>query len=58
MSWHGFSLRFGERFEQQGTVVATNAYRRTGHGWKMVIHHASPDPVGIVRSAPQRESMH
>ena len=51
-------IRFGERFEQQGTVVATNVYRRTGHGWKMVIHHASPDPVGIVRSAPQRESVH
>ena len=39
-------------------VVATNVYRRTRNGWKMVIHHTSPDPVGIVRSAPQRESMH
>ena len=51
-------IRFGERFEQQGTVVATNVYRRTAHGWKMVIHHASPDPGGIVQSVPQRESMH
>lgn len=51
-------IRFGERFEQQGTVVATNVYRRTGRGWKMVIHHASPDPSGIVQSVPQRESMH
>lgn len=51
-------IRFGERFEQQGTVVATNVYRRTEHGWKMVIHHASPDPNGIVESVPQRESMH
>ena len=51
-------IRFGERFEQQGTVVATNVYRRTPGGWKMVIHHASLDPGGIVRSVPQRESMH
>ena len=51
-------IRFGERFEQQATVIATNVYRRTGHGWKMVIHHASPDPNGIVQSVPQRESMH
>ena len=51
-------IRFGERFEQQGWVVATNVYRRTGRGWKMVIHHASPDPGGIVQSVPRRESMH
>jgi len=51
-------IRFGERFEQQGTVVATNVYRRTGHGWRMVVHHASPDPRGIARPAPQRETMH
>lgn len=23
-------------------VVATNAYRRTDHGWRMILHHASP----------------
>ena len=51
-------IRFGERFEQQGTVVATNVYRRTEQGWRMVIHHASPDPDGVIRSMPQRESMH
>ena len=51
-------IRFGERFEQQGTVVATNVYRRTAQGWRMVIHHASPDPEGVTRSAPHRETMH
>ena len=51
-------IRFGERFEQQGTVVATNVYRRTERGWKMVIHHASPDPNGVTRPAPKRETMH
>lgn len=27
-------------------VIATNAYRRTAHGWRMILHHASPAPVG------------
>lgn len=27
---------------RQHTVIATNAYRRTGAGWRMVLHHASP----------------
>lgn len=51
-------IRFGERFERQGTVVATNVYRRTGQGWRMVVHHASPDPGGMARPGPQRETMH
>lgn len=25
-------------------VLATNAYRRTEHGWRMILHHASPAP--------------
>lgn len=25
-------------------VLATNAYRRTAHGWRMILHHASPAP--------------
>ena len=26
-------------------VIATNAYRRTTHGWRMILHHASTAPV-------------
>jgi len=26
-------------------VLATNAYRRTAHGWRMILHHASPGPA-------------
>ena len=32
-------------------AVATNAYLRTGNGWRMILHHASPAP-----QTPQRES--
>jgi hypothetical protein len=39
----------GER-GRQGTdlrpapIVATNVYLRTGAGWRMIVHHASPAP--------------
>jgi ketosteroid isomerase-like protein len=39
----------GER-GRQGTdlrpapIVATNVYQRTGAGWRMIVHHASPAP--------------
>ena len=26
-------------------VIATNVYLRTEHGWRMVVHHASPAPA-------------
>jgi ketosteroid isomerase-like protein len=28
----------------RGSIVATNIYMRTGHGWRMMAHHASPAP--------------
>ncbi len=30
--------------ERRGVMLATNTYRQTGDGWRMVLHHASPDP--------------
>lgn len=33
----------GPRF----TVMATNVYRRTEHGWRMILHHASPTPESL-----------
>jgi hypothetical protein len=38
----------------RGVVLATNAYRLTEHGWRMVLHHASRDPraVDLPKSAP------
>ena len=33
----------------RSVVVATNAYLRSGSGWRMVLHHASPAPAPVVR---------
>ena len=33
---------------EQSPVVATNIYRLTGVGWRMILHHASP----LTRTAP------
>ena len=40
------------------TVPATNAYRRTGDGWQLCLHHASPRTMGRLpgRPAPRRAS--
>jgi ketosteroid isomerase-like protein len=29
-------------------MIATNIYLRTEHGWRMVVHHASPSPDAAV----------
>jgi uncharacterized protein (TIGR02246 family) len=34
-------------------VAVTNIYLRTGNGWRMIVHHASPVPQ---RAAPQRSA--
>ena len=51
-------IRFGDRFEHQGTVIATNVYRRSDQGWRMIIHHASPDPDGTAQLTSAPETMH
>ena len=32
----------------RGVAVCTNVYLRTGDGWKMLMHHASPAPAAAV----------
>ena len=29
----------------RGCILATNIYMRTGNGWRMMVHHASPAPA-------------
>ncbi len=41
----------GER-RQAVPVVVTNAYLRTGNGWRMIIHHASPAPQVVEARRP------
>ncbi|WP_018935838.1 nuclear transport factor 2 family protein [Thioalkalivibrio sp. ALJ24] len=42
--------------ELRGVVLATNAYRFDGRSWRMVLHHASPDPA--TRARRNRRSVH
>jgi ketosteroid isomerase-like protein len=39
-------IRLGKDSNFQPPVIATNIYRLTGNGWRMVMHHASPTRVG------------
>ena len=34
----------------RSVVVTTNVYLRSGDGWRMVLHHASPAPAPVVRA--------
>ncbi|MDH3413732.1 MAG: nuclear transport factor 2 family protein [Gammaproteobacteria bacterium] len=35
-------ITHGPRFQNHSTVIATNVYKKTPFGWRMVVHHASP----------------
>ena len=37
----------------RASVVATNIYMRTDHGWRMMVHHASPAPA-VEDAEPRR----
>ena len=50
----GLAIRFvneniyvGANVEPGFTILATNVYRRTAEGWRIILHHASPTPEGI-----------
>jgi ketosteroid isomerase-like protein len=34
-------------------MVATNVYLRTGNGWRLLVHHASPAPAAPAPAAPE-----
>ena len=36
------NIRIGRDQNFQPPIIATNVYRLTGNGWRMVVHHASP----------------
>jgi uncharacterized protein (TIGR02246 family) len=35
-------IAHGRRLEGRSTVIATNVYKKTPFGWRMIVHHASP----------------
>ncbi len=41
--------------EPQFTIHATNVYRRTNRGWRIILHHASPTPETLL-NLQQRQS--
>ncbi len=38
-------LTLGNESASRPPILATNAYRKTSAGWRMVLHHASPLPT-------------
>jgi ketosteroid isomerase-like protein len=45
--------------KQRATVVCTNVYLRTGSGWRLLMHHASPAPAqAAVRAADSPKILH
>lgn len=39
-------------------IIATNIYRRTAHGWHMLLHHASPAVVEVAKDNPGPQVLH
>jgi ketosteroid isomerase-like protein len=39
-------------------IASTNAYLRTGNGWRMVLHHASPAPQAPPAAADSPKILH
>ena len=49
-------ITIGGEGRTRACMVATNIYMRTDHGWRMMVHHASPAPPG-EDSEPRRAKM-
>jgi len=47
-------IRLGQDSQHQPPVIATNVYRLTENGWRMVVHHASPTRT----SSEETRSLH
>jgi len=44
--------------EPRPPVLATNIYRLTEDGWRMILHHASPVPSGTEAKAESPRTLH
>lgn len=43
-------IHVGKEEEPQFTILATNVYRLTERGWRMILHHASPTPEALQQA--------
>ena len=48
-------IHVGDSAEPEFTILATNIYRRTSQGWRMILHHASPTPDSMEEAEADRE---
>lgn len=47
--------------ELQPEIIATNVYRKTNKGWRMILHHASPElrlSANRSRSESETQTLH
>ena len=51
------NIHVGDADEPNFTILATNIYRRTADGWRIILHHASPTPEALanIENAEQDE---
>jgi ketosteroid isomerase-like protein len=47
------NIHHGPQLDQRSLVLATNIYKSTERGWRMLVHHASP---GVAIWDPEQES--
>ena len=52
------NITFGSGMTERSIVLATNVYRDTGSGWRMICHHGSPGRVGAVQIIEPSGAMH
>ncbi|MBT6277404.1 MAG: SnoaL-like domain-containing protein [Chromatiales bacterium] len=51
-------IAFGQDFSERSFVIATNIYRRTPQGWRIVAHHGSPGRLPAAPKNPPSRAMH
>lgn len=49
------NIYLGNGTDPRFTIMATNVYRRTSKGWRIILHHASPTPETLF-NLQQRQS--
>ena len=52
------NIDHGPQFRQHSLVIATNLYRLTDQGWRMILHHASPSITSRKPDASPPRSIH